>query len=46
MLSFFLTTAPKETSLGNFKFFKGFPIIEEDFNASNEIISPNSSIIE
>ena len=40
------TTAPKATSFGNFVFLSGLPIIEEDFNASNDITSPNSSIIE
>ena len=40
------TIAPKETSLGNFVFLSGLPIIDEDFNASNYITSPNSSIIE
>ena len=40
------TTAPKATSLGNFVSLRGFPIIEEDFKASNDITSPNSSIIE
>ena len=41
-----LTIAPRDTSLGNLISFNFLPTIEEDFNASKEIISPNSSIIE
>ena len=42
----FLTIAPIDTSLGNFISFSGWPIIGEVSNASTDITSPNSSIIE
>ena len=42
----FLTIAPIDTSLGNFISFNGWPIIGEVSNASTDITSPNSSIIE
>ena len=46
ILSSSFTIAPKDTSFGNLISLRGFPIIDDDFRASKEITSPNSSIIE